>query len=186
MLIPAVYLCYLSFQGELGAEPVKELNHQTGSFAFYLLLGNLLIGILKDLLKPTQKWFRFFWLERRYLGVLSFVYLMSHVFFYFALEAFEFQAIQQIYTKTYLIFGSLAFLTLLLLTATSMDWVIRKMGSAWKKLHRWVYVASLLFTVHIMLIEKADLVFYGSILLLYWLVQILRWIKKKKIKPTVA
>lgn len=180
MLFPIGYLGYLALVGQLGAEPVKELNHKAGEFALYLILFNLTIGICRDLFKPSAPWFRFFWLERRYLGVLSFLFLSAHVFFYFALEAFELQALQQIYTKTYLIFGSLAFLILFSLALTSTDWAIRQLSKRWKQLHRFVYLAAFLFSVHIMLIEKADLIFFGSILFIYWLAQLIRFFRRYK------
>lgn len=176
LLWPIVYWIYLIFFGDLGADPAKGLNHKAGEIVLYYILLNLAIGVLIDFKVRFPKYTRFLLLNRRYLGVLSFVVLLFHVFLYFAMESFEFKAVEQIYTKTYLIFASLAFIILTTLAVTSNDYSVKKLSMRkWKMLHRTVYLASLFFSIHIMLIEKTDLVKYGIILGCLWLVQFTRF-----------
>lgn len=175
LLTPLLYWVYMAFWGDLGAEPVKELNHSTGLVALIYLVANLWIGFFLAILRPRSKYFRFFLLERRFMGILTFVILIGHVFFYFALESFATQAFEQLLTKTYLIFGLSAFLLLLIMTFTSNDYSVRKLGGKkWKRLHRIVYVAGAFVTVHIFLIEKADLILFAIIAAPLWLAQIYR------------
>lgn len=186
LLVPGFYWTYLIFFSDLGADPAKSLNHKAGEVALYYILLNLLLGILIGFKVKLPIKLRFLLLNRRYLGVLSFLVLIFHVFLYFAMESFESQAIEQIFTKNYLIAGSLAFFILMLLAVTSNDFSVRKLTiKVWKRLHRFVYLASLFFSIHILLIEKSDLVKYGLLLGVIWLLQVARFVfsysSKKKV-----
>lgn len=176
LLLPFVYWAYLLFTGALGADPAKSLNHKLGEFALYCLLLNLLIGVLISFSFKFPKYLRFLVTNRRYLGVTTFVYLIFHVLLYFTMESFESQAYTQLFTKLYLIFALIAWLILLVLAVTSNNFSVRKLGGKrWKNLHRLVYVACILITAHVLLIEKADLVKFGSLFIILWSVQIVRF-----------
>ena len=176
LLWPVAYWAYLIFFGNLGADPAKSLNHKAGEIALYYILLNLAIGVLIDFKVKFPKYTRFLLLNRRYLGVLSFFILVFHAFLYFTMESFEFKAVEQLYTKTYLIFASLAFFILAALAMTSNDYSVRKLTiKKWKYLHRTIYLASFFFSIHILLIEKADLVKYGIILGIMWITQVVRF-----------
>jgi sulfoxide reductase heme-binding subunit YedZ len=174
-LVPCFYWVYLIFFSDLGADPAKSLNHKTGEIALYYILLNLLIGVLISFKLKFPAWSRFLLLSRRYLGVLSFLILICHVFLYFAMESFTAKAVEQIYTKNYLIAGGLAFTILAVLAITSNDFSVRKLKMKnWKRVHRAVYVASFFFSAHVLLIEKADLVKYGAIVASLWTIQTVR------------
>ncbi len=185
LLIPLFYWVSQIFFGDLGAEPTKTLSHWTGEMALYYLWFNLAIGALIGFSFRWPAWSRFLLRHRRYLGVLTFLILVIHLFMYFALEAFEFNALEQIVTKTYLIFGSLAWLILLVLALTSNNISIRKLGGRrWKQIHRTVYLASFFVSIHVLLIEKTDLIKYGALVSLLWIVQLTRFARflKKKMQ----
>jgi methionine sulfoxide reductase heme-binding subunit len=193
LFLPLVYWMYLIFFGSLGADPAKSLNHKTGEMALYYIILNLLLGILISFRVPFLKHLRFLVINRRFLGVLSFFILLFHFGLYLVMESFEFKAFEQMYTKLYLIFASIALIILFVLAIISNDMAVKKLGGKrWKLLHRSVYVASLFFSMHIMLIEKADLIKYGIILGSLWLMQSLRVIRnlmtrtKKKYEPTLS
>jgi sulfoxide reductase heme-binding subunit YedZ len=180
LLAPVFGWVYLILFGDLGAEPVKELNHQTGFTALCYFLLNLWIGIVGSFSKNKKGFLLFLFKQRRYLGVLTFLILVGHLFFYLALEAFDLQALWQIIEKTYLIFGMTAFLGIALLAATSNDWSLKKLGGRkWRQLHRIVYPVAGLITVHIFLIEKADLILFASLVVPTWLALALRWMLAK-------
>ncbi len=92
------------------------------------------------------------------MGIAAGFYVTAHVFFYFAKEAFLPQAYVQAVTKTYLLAGTFATVVIWLMTFTSNDLSRRKMGRNWKKLHRWIHLASIGILIHVFLIEKANLV----------------------------
>lgn len=164
------------FTGDLGASPALKLNHKLGHIVLVVLTANIVLGIALDIFKPAPKLIRFWISERRFWGVSAFLILTAHVFFYFVNEGFEGKAWVQLYTKTYLIFATLAFLFLLALALTSNNFSIKKFGGKrWKQLHRMVYLVQMLLFGHILLIEKADLQLYAPWLILLALAQVLRW-----------
>lgn len=189
LLTPIAWWIYQIFFGDLGAQPAQTLNHNTGFMTLCYLVANLWIGILISFRVKFPSWLRFLPQERRFLGVLTFIILVGHVFLYFALEAFEKKAIDQLFTKTYLTFGTLAFLTMVILAATSNNYSVRQLGGKnWKQLHRLVYLTALLVTVHIFLIEKADLVLFAAITAPMWVAQLIRlfrWMRDHRKKITL-
>ncbi len=170
LLIPLFWWVYQIVWGNLGAEPAKELNHSTGLVALSYLVANLWIGIIWSFWKSWPTSLRFLLPERRFLGVLTFAILCGHVFLYFALEAFQPKGFTQIFEKTYLVFGSFAFLGMTILAATSNNFSVKKLGGKkWKLLHRCVYFVAILVTCHIFLIEKADLILFAWIAFPMWI-----------------
>ena len=185
LFAPAIYWIYLISVGNLGADPAKNLNHKTGSMALYFLLVNLLIGIALSFAKNLSlKWpgfLRVLLQERRWLGVITFMYLMFHLGLYGAMEGFEYKGFVQMYTKTYLILGSLAWLTMLALAVTSNNYSVRSLGGKrWKGLHRLVYLGCAFATAHVLLIEKTDLIKFGLLTSGIWLLQISRFAISRK------
>ncbi len=183
VLVPAAYWIYLIYSGSIGADPAKTLNHLTGEISLYFLLLNLLVGVLIAFRVRLPTFLRFLLTNRRFLGVITFVYLIFHVLLYLTMESFEAQAFTQLYSKLYLALGLSAWLILLVLALTSNNLSVRILGGKrWKRLHRFVYPASALITAHVLLIEKTDLVKFGALFILLWIVQgvragkaLLRW-----------
>lgn len=185
LFLPFFWWVYQIFGGLLGVDPAKDLNHSAGEFALYLLLLNAALGLAIVFRLKIPRQIKFLLAQRRWIGVVSFFYLLVHLFFYMALEAFEFQAIEQMYTKTYLIFGSLALFLMFILALTSNDLSVRKLKfKNWKRLHQLVYLGFLFLSVHILLIEKTDLIKYGILLGLFWILQGIRFtiqLRKRKL-----
>lgn len=176
LFLPFAWWTYQIFFGDLGAQPAQELNHQTGLMALIYFTVNLWLGALKSFVPKWPRAFIFLLQERRWLGVIQFIILIFHIGLYFVLEGFEPKAFTQIWTKTYLIFGTLGFSVLALLALTSNDFSVKKLkGKNWKKLHRLAYLAGFLVTVHIFLIEKADLILFAMITFPLWVAQIFRF-----------
>ncbi|MBX3020104.1 MAG: ferric reductase-like transmembrane domain-containing protein [Bdellovibrionales bacterium] len=175
---PAYWIAQI-FIGDLGASPAVELTHKLGTIVLALLTMNLVLGAVVDLWRPPPLWLRMWIPERRFWGISAFLILLMHIFFYFVNEGFEAKAFDQIYTKTYLIFATLAFVILLALALTSNNFSVRKLGARkWKRLHRTVYAVQLLLFGHILLIEKADLIFYGTWLGALLALQLVRFLVK--------
>ncbi|MBX2993997.1 MAG: ferric reductase-like transmembrane domain-containing protein [Bdellovibrionaceae bacterium] len=162
---------------DLGASPALKLNHEMGQITLVLLTVNLLLGILIDLWRPLPTWLRFAIQERRFWGISSFLVLVLHVFFYFLNEGFEPKAWTQVFTKTYLILGALAFAILFVMAVTSNNWAVKKLrGPRWKRLQRIVYAAQVLILLHVISIEKADLIKYSIWIGGLCALQAARWI----------
>lgn len=175
---PFLYWMYLIFLSDLGADPAKRLNHKTGEMAYYYLMANLIIGVLIAVKIKLPSYLRFIYQNRRFLGVISFFFLVMHLSFYLAMESFEYKAIEQMYTKLYLILGSLAWIIFLILAVTSNDFSVRHLGQKrWKWIHRLNYLGFFIASIHVLNIEKTDLIKYSTLLGAMILVQMYRFKK---------
>lgn len=154
-LVPFAWLAWRLVDGDLGAQPAEEMNHELGLWALRLLSLNLIWGSLLAIGWVPNSARRLTPL-RRHLGVIGFVYALGHLAFYFVKEGDLGLALTQMYTKIYLIIGLVSFTILAILTATSADWAVRRLRTRWKKLHRLAYAAVLLSVIHFQLIEKKD------------------------------
>lgn len=181
---PLVYWFVLGFQGNLGAEPIVRVNTQSGYVVLFLLLFNLLLGIMLAFSKKWPPWWRWIFAERRAIGIASGLYAILHIFSYFGKEAFQSKAFEQLLTKTYLTVGFLAFLILMILLLTSNNISVKKLGiKKWKSLHRIVYLAGALIMAHVFLIEKANLALLALMILPIAALEIFRaakWIYRKR------
>ena len=172
LLLPLLWWGFEILTGQYGADPAKSYNHATGQFALYYLLGNLFLGTLVGFGVRFPAWLRFLLAGRRWLGVVTFVFLLFHVFLYLAMEGFEKQGFVQLFTKLYLSLALGAWVILLLMAVTSNDFSVRRLGfRRWKILHRFVHLAAFLVMGHTLLIEKSDTVKYGSLFALLWAAQ---------------
>ena len=110
---------------------------------------------------------------RRTLGLYAFFYLCVHfaIFFLFDREASASSTLHEILVRRYLQIGTIALTLLVPLAVTSTDSMITRLGPRrWKAIHRLVYLAALLGSIHYVLLVKADvrqpLVFAGILAVL--------------------
>ncbi|WP_299821401.1 protein-methionine-sulfoxide reductase heme-binding subunit MsrQ [uncultured Jannaschia sp.] len=173
--IPGLLLLQRGMAGQLGIDPVETLEHEFGMLAFQFLLGSLTIT-------PILRFARINLLKfRRALGLLSFGYLVLHLLVWLLLDQqlrLELIA-EELSKRRYLIIGLLAFLLLVPLAVTSWSGAVRRMGAKnWVRLHRSVYIATILGGVHYIMQEKVwatePLIYLGAAILLvgiraFWL-----------------
>ncbi|MFK7794465.1 MAG: sulfite oxidase heme-binding subunit YedZ [Gammaproteobacteria bacterium] len=163
-LSPLMIAIWQFYNNTLSANPIEEITHITGEWALRLLLITLAIS-------PARKLFRMNGLIhlRRLFGVLSFFYVLCHLLIYAILDQwFELSAIiDDIKDRPYISVGFAAFVLLVPLAITSTDAMQRKLQSNWVKLHKLIYVISILAILHFWWLVKADLfepIIYASIL----------------------
>lgn len=126
----------------LGSDP-RALHHavgESGEWAARFLIVTLSITPLTMLFKGWEftRWLR---KSRRWLGVAAFGYGLLHVAAYAMGEASLTKILADATRLDYLA-GWLAFAVFLPLAATSTDWAVRRLGTWWKPLQRWAYVAA--------------------------------------------
>lgn len=151
LLLPAAWLLFRAINNQLGPDPAKELVDQAGLWAFRCLLFSLTMTPLKILTR------RSFWIRyRRMLGLFALFYAVVHVLAYvFLLFAASWGELAIELTKRpYVMVGSLALVILLTLGATSTRNWQKRLRQGWVRLHRLVYVASLLVLVHFSWVKK--------------------------------
>jgi sulfoxide reductase heme-binding subunit YedZ len=129
------------------ADPLKYLLHHFG-FVACLLLATVLTFTPLRVLFPHSRLALALNRHRRLVGVSAFFYALIHVAFQFLHEAGWPTFFTDI-KKPFLLVGSLTFLILLILAATSFNFMVRWMGGRrWKNLHRLAYLAAALAAYH--------------------------------------
>ncbi len=153
-LLPLAALAVRAVRGDLGANPVETLTHETGEMTLRLLLATLSVTPLRRLtgwagVAPY----------RRTLGLLAFTWACLHFSTYVALDlTFDFGAVvEDVAKRPYITVGFTAFCLLVPLAVTSTRGMLRRLGRRWATLHRLVYVAAVLGVVHFLWLVKADL-----------------------------
>ncbi len=152
-LTPAVRMVWQGLNGNLGANPIEAVLHQTGWWGLLLLAVTLAISPIRRL-TGWHSIIRF----RRLIGLFAFFYATLHFVAYVGLDqAFEFEFIlEDIVERPFITVGVAAWLVLLALAATSTRGLIQRLGRNWRRLHRLVYLAAGLGVLHFFWKEKAD------------------------------
>ena len=179
-LLPLAWLLCGAFgwlDFSLGADPVKKLEHECGTWALNFLLITLAVTPLRHLANlphlPRL---------RRMLGLFAFFYVLLHFAVYLSLDLeFNFRILfTDIAKRPYITIGFLALLLLIPLAVTSTNRMMRRLGRRWQKLHRLVYVIAMLGVWHFYWQVKRDirepLIYAGilAILLIY------RWVRSRR------
>jgi len=156
-LVPLAALAYRAFQGTLSANPVRDLEIQTGLWTLRLLAASLTVTPLR--LVAGWGWLAQY---RRMLGLFTFFYATVHLAIWTGVDwFFDLGAMgHEIAKHRYILIGMLTWLVLVPLAITSTKGWIRRLGGArWNRLHRLVYVAAVTGTVHYLWAVKKDTFF---------------------------
>ena len=163
-LIPFIWLLLKAFQNDLGPDPAQALSIETGEWTLRFLLLTLAIT-------PFRQIFRMVEIARlrRMIGLFAFFYASIHFLSWMAfILAFRWLAIaEELVERPYITVGFLAYVILFLLGVTSTNSMVRRLGKNWKRLHKFVYAASILAIVHLLWILRTDVteaVIYGVLL----------------------
>jgi methionine sulfoxide reductase heme-binding subunit len=162
------------FGASLGADPVKQLEHECGKTALNFLMLTLAVTPVRNLLGFPQ-----LLRLRRMLGLFAFFYVVVHFTVYLVLDLeLNWSTLgTDIAKRPYITIGFTALLLLLPLAATSTNGMMRRLGRRWTQLHRLVYVIAILGVWHFYWQVKRDVrepLVYAAILtalLLYRLVR---------------
>ena len=111
-----------------------------------LLIATLAITPL-NLAFPKAGWLRWLLLQRRDIGLVTFLYALAHVVVYLVDEA-DLEKVLEEAMSPGLWTGWIAFLIFLPLAATSNNMSVRALGQRWKRLHQGVYLAAVLTFIH--------------------------------------
>ncbi len=157
--LPALWLGWQWFYGDLGAVPSEAVVHFTGKTGLTLLLITIAFS-------PA---FRFtgwvgFMVARRQVGLWAFFWLVAHMLAWMGLDQYwDWPWIRrEMIELPYIRYGAAALLLLVPLAVTSFRRVQQAMGwAAWHWLHRLVYVAAALGVVHFWILTRADYLLPG-------------------------
>jgi len=163
-LVPAAWLGWRAWNGDLTPNPIEYITHFTGDWAIRLVVVTLAVTPLRKLLHLPDL-IRF----RRMLGLFAFFYASLHFATWFGLDKyFDLHEILADFVKRRFIFAGLAaFLSMLPLAVTSTKgWIRRMGGKRWQLLHRLIYFTAIAAVVHYYWLVKSDIrlpALYGSL-----------------------
>ena len=145
-VMPFVWLSLQAATDGLGANPQETLIRSSGDWALRFVCITLAITPLRVMsgLSAVARW-------RRMLGLFAFFYacvhLLSYAVFDMGLDGPD--IVRDIIKRPFILVGTLTFLLLLPLAATSFNRAVRWLGAQrWQRLHRLVYAAALTMLLH--------------------------------------
>jgi len=158
----------------LGADPVKQLEHECGKTALNFLLLTLAVTPVRNILGFPQ-----LLRLRRMLGLFAFFYAVVHFTVYLVLDLeLNWSTLgADIAKRPYITIGFTALLLLIPLAVTSTNGMQRRLGRRWTSLHRLVYVIAILGVWHFYWQVKRDVrepLIYAGILALLLLYRVVR------------
>jgi sulfoxide reductase heme-binding subunit YedZ len=181
--VPAAILIYLTWvayngkpsawpalTGNLSANPLEDITHETGDWALRFLCITLAITPLRRLTGWNSA-IRF----RRMMGLFAFFYATLHFltwaildryisldfpngpFAWSAVRIFAASVVDDIYKRMFITIGFAAFVAMWPLALTSTAGMIRRLGGRrWRRLHRLIYFSAVAVPIHYFLSVKAD------------------------------
>jgi methionine sulfoxide reductase heme-binding subunit len=165
-LVPAGWLLFDTFTGNLSANPLEDIRNRTGDWTLRFLL--ITLGVTP--LRRISGWnssIRF----RRMLGLFAFFYGFIHLATYIWLDQYFAWAeiLKDMFLKRpFIISGYISFFLMLPLAITSTrKWISRLGGGRWQMLHRLIYFSAIAGVLHYYWRVKADIerpVAYGAVL----------------------
>ena len=149
LALPGFRMTTILLSGAIGPEgqTTKELLlHPSGESAAQLMVLAMIITPLRMLLPQNRFWL---WMlkRRRHIGVAAFIYAVFHTVLY-VMDMDSVRAMLDEFTVLGIWTGWAAFFLFIPLALTSNDYAVRKLGTSWKLLHRYVYAAALATLVH--------------------------------------
>ena len=146
-LIPAAWVIGDLYQitGELGANPIEEIQDRFGNWGLRFMLIALSVTPLRQI--SGKPWIGRF---RRMLGLFAFFYVFMHFLTWLLLDQGLLLGaiVEDISQRPFITIGFVALLILLAMTLTSTAAMRRRLGRTWQKLHNLVYFATILGVWH--------------------------------------
>lgn len=178
--IPLIRLFWFGYTDNLGANPIEFVEHSTGTWALVFLLLSLSMTPIR--LLTGQVWQIQL---RRLLGLWMFFYATLHIITYVWLDfSFLFdEMLQDVFKHPRILVGFAAFVLTIPLALTSNNFMMKKLKSKWKTLHKTVYLIAILAVLHFLLLVKRDLtepIYYAIALAILLGIRIYFHYKKRK------
>ena len=190
-LSPLAMLLYQFWSDGLGANPISYVTNVLGDTTLRVLLASLAMTPLR--LLSGISWQMSL---RRLLGLFAFFYAALHFSVWIVIDHFfdwpEMAA--DIRKRPYVTVGFTALILLVPLAATSTTKMVKRLGGRnWQRLHRLVYVTSVLAILHFLWLAKKgrnDQFIYAAVLGVLLGVRLWDWVRralrKRGLSPVFA
>jgi len=198
-LVPAAFMLWAALNGRLGADPLKEITHETGDWTLRFVVITIAITPVRRF-SGWNALIRF----RRMIGLFAFFYGSIHFLIYVIADRFaglEFRdgilalatvrelaasIWDDIYKRPYITVGFTGFVAMIPLAVTSTaGWIRRLGGRNWNRLHRLVYVTAVAGVVHYWWLVKADIrhpALYAALVTLLLGVRVVFLLQKRRVQ----
>ncbi|MCQ8182251.1 sulfoxide reductase heme-binding subunit YedZ [Methylomonas sp. SURF-1] len=183
---PLLWLLVAIGLNHLGSNPIQAMHIFLGDWALRFLCITLAITPVQ-----TMTQWRGMTDYRQLFGLTAFFYATLHLLGYLSADhAWAWPMIAlDILQSSYLWFGLVAYLILLLLAVTSPKAAKKRLGKSWKKLHRYIYLAAGAAILHYFWQLKGNLaepLFYLLVLGMLMGFRGLVWLKNRRYGPAVT
>jgi len=161
--LPALWMTYQTLTGTIGIDPVRAIEWGLGLWALRLLIATLCVTPLRWVGLNLMRF-------RRQLGLVAFAYVVLHFTAWLTIDmGLRWgQILPDLVKRWYIVVGMAALILLVPLAVTSNTAAIRRLGAkGWNRLHKLAYPATILATVHFMMVGKvytAEVLIYAGIL----------------------
>jgi methionine sulfoxide reductase heme-binding subunit len=177
-LAPLGVMVLEAIQGNLGANPIAEIENVLGFTALVLLIASLACT-------PARRVLGWTWPARirRQLGLFAFFYVSLHFLTYVLVDQGldAGRIVDDIVKRPFITVGFAALVLLLPLAFTSTTSSIRRLGyRRWTLLHQLAYVAGVLAVIHFIWRMKIDVsqpLVYAGILAVLLLIRLVFWLR---------
>jgi len=154
-ILPLGFLVWDFYTNQLTVNPIQAATQRTGKIALVLL-------VLSLACTPINTIFHYPRLLslRKPLGLYAFLYASIHVLIFTVIDyGLDWQQILQTVSENqYLWTGIAAFIILLAMAVTAIDFLKVKMGKNWKRLQRGVYLVGILVLMHYLMVIKGSVI----------------------------
>ena len=152
-LVPLTWIAWQVASGGGGANPIEYLTRGIGDWALRLLLITLAVSPLARLLRQPAL-LRY----RRAIGLYVFFYALCHLTSYLWFDQFFdwVEILRDVAKRPFILAGTVSFLLLIPLAATSNRRAVVRLQQNWKRLHQLIYVIACAGLLHYWWMVRAD------------------------------
>lgn len=180
-VLPLLFLSVDVVFNHLGSNPIQALHIRLGDWSLRFLCITIAITPIQ---KITQ--WRGMTEYRQLFGLCAFFYATLHLLVYLLVDHNLLWSLiaTDIIESPYIWLGVISYIIVFLLGVSSSKWAKKKLGKTWKKLHRFIYVASIAAVIHYFWQLKGNLaepLLYAVILFLLLGFRVYIWSTQQRI-----
>jgi sulfoxide reductase heme-binding subunit YedZ len=152
-LIPLILLLWDLYHKRVGPNPLEFATRTTGMLTLVFLCLALAVTPLRKIFQLNSL-VKF----RRMVGLFAFFYGSLHLLTYvwFDRQFHLWSTVEDIARRPFILVGMTAFVLMVPLALTSTNRMVKRLGKAWGRLHRLVYLAAIAAVVHFWMLVKSD------------------------------
>lgn len=165
-----LWVLYEFITGQLGGFFYYELLRRFGHTAIIMMLLSSLTALFKKYRVPEG------WYPHKVFGLFAVLYATAHMLTFWLSYGFDFALILNAITiQQFIILGNIAWILLLIIEVTSIDFIRRKNLKLWRTIHYFYYGAVAAVVIHVAMaakIVRPIVYFYAAFFLIFTLLHL--------------